>query len=221
MSADDEDPELASLERQVERGSFFTHTLISQFADRVNELEPMLYGLLEVLVQRGVVSAEEVLAAGVASRDALAAHNEHMNTGLGVRVDHEPATEPVPVDCASRLHICKAACCRLSFALTVEEIEGGVVRWDLGQPYFIRHEADGHCTHLDRAGGGCSIYDRRPGVCRQYSCATDDRIWKDFGAMILNQEWLDENARGDEGVVAVGAMMHRPEDILHQIRPRR
>lgn len=215
---DDDDPELAALERQVERSSFFTHTLVSQFADRVNELEPMLYGLIDRLIARGVVTEDEVLAAGTASRDELAERGEAMNPGLAVRVDDAAAT-PVAVDCDRRMPICHAVCCRLSFALTVEEIESGTVRWDLGQPYYIRHEADGRCTHIDRASGGCSIYERRPQVCRTYSCAGDTRIWKDFDRMVLNQEWLDDNL-SDQAPRVVSAMMHRPQDLLRKI-PRR
>ena len=37
------------------------------------------------------------------------------------------------------------------------------------------------------------MYDERPRPCRRYSCATDDRIWKDFERMELNTEWIDAN----------------------------
>jgi hypothetical protein len=37
------------------------------------------------------------------------------------------------------------------------------------------------------------VYADRPGVCRHYSCANDERIWKDFENMELNHEWLDAN----------------------------
>ena len=39
-------------------------------------------------------------------------------------------------------------------------------------------------------------------MCRQYSCVHDERIWKDFDAMIPNDEWLDQHfATGDRGPV--------------------
>jgi Fe-S-cluster containining protein len=214
---DDARDDLARLERQVERGSFYTHSLVSQIADRLNELEPFLYGLIDALVARGVVAQDDIIAAGAQTRDELAEHDEHMNPGLAIRVDDE-STEPVPVDCERRMPICKAVCCKLSFALTVEEIEAGGLRWDLGQPYFIRHEADGHCSHR-ASTGSCTVYDRRPGVCKRYSCAGDERIWKDFDAMVLNTEWLDDNL-GDDGPHLVSAMMHRPEDLLRKVKPR-
>ena len=206
------------LERQVERGSFFTHTLVSSFADRLNELEPILYGLVDALVARGVVDRDALLVACAATRDELAQHEQQINPGLAIRVD-DAGGEPVVVDCARRMPICRSVCCKLSFALTVDEIESGKVRWDLGQPYFIRHEADGHCSHRHAATGGCTIYEHRPGVCKHFSCANDARIWKDFERMELNQEWLDANL-GEERPHLVTALMHPPEDLLRKIRGR-
>ena len=62
--------------------------------------------------------------------------------------------EEPQIDCAARLPICKAACCRLHFALSVEEVErGGPLRWELGHPYFNRHNADGYCHQWDDGCG--------------------------------------------------------------------
>jgi hypothetical protein len=82
---------------------------------------------------------------------------------------------------------------KLDFPLSVEEVETGALAWDLGRPYLIRHEADGLRVHNDRATGGCGVYEDRPCPCRQYCCATDERIWKDFERMELNEEWLEEH----------------------------
>jgi Fe-S-cluster containining protein len=97
------------------------------------------------------------------------------------------------VNCAERLPLCKAICCRLSFPLTADEVQDGRLRWDLGRPYFIRHDARGACVHQDSTTGACGVYDHRPGLCRRYTCATDQRIWKDFDKHVLNHEWLDAN----------------------------
>jgi Fe-S-cluster containining protein len=120
---------------------------------------------------------------------------------------------PVEVDCSARLHICHAACCRLDFALSVEEVEAGKVKWDLGRPYFIRRESDGCCTHLDSASGTCRIYHDRPAVCRGYSCAKDTRIWKDFDNMVLNQEWIDANLGRAPEPHAMAALMHSRDSL--------
>jgi len=185
---------LAQVERQVERGSLFTHTALSTSAERLYETEAMILGLIDTLVGKGVVAEREVADAAKSVRDALHERGEATGAGLVLRVDGEDDKDRfTPVDCAARMHVCRAVCCKLHFALSADEIEGGKVKWDLGQPYHIRQEADGTCTHNDRVTGNCGIYSDRPQICRTYSCANDNRIWKDFDGMVLNQEWIDEN----------------------------
>jgi Fe-S-cluster containining protein len=185
---------LAEVERQLERGGLFTHTALSQNAERLYETEALLMGLLDTLVGRGVVAEQEVTDAAKSVRDALQQRGEAIGAGVVMRIDAEgDKGRATPVDCAARMHVCHAVCCRLHFALSAGEIEGGKVKWDLGQPYHIRQDADGVCSHNDRASGACRIYAERPQTCRSYSCANDDRIWKDFDNLVLNQEWIDAN----------------------------
>jgi Fe-S-cluster containining protein len=189
-----QDVRLAEVERQVERGSLFTHTALSTSAERLYETEALVLGLLDTLVGKGLVGEKEVADAAKGVRDALHERGEATGAGLILRVDSEDDKDAyTPVDCAARMHVCHAVCCKLHFALSAGEIEGGKVKWDLGQPYHIRQEADGTCTHNDLATGNCGVYADRPSICRTYSCANDDRIWTDFDNMVLNQEWIDEN----------------------------
>jgi Fe-S-cluster containining protein len=102
------------------------------------------------------------------------------------------------VDCAARMPVCHAVCCKLSVSLSAAEVETGRLRWDLGHPYRLRREADGRCTHQDRETGWCGVYEDRPRPCRTYTCATDGRIWKDFAAVELNTEWLAAHFGPDE-----------------------
>jgi hypothetical protein len=175
------------LERQVEQGTLFAHSALTQQAARANESDALLNGLAALLVQRGVVSADEL-----GEMVERARPQTERNVQVAVRVD-QVGPEPI-VDCEARLPICKAVCCRLHFALSVEEIESGRLKWELGRPYFNRHNADGYCHRWD---GGCTIYDERPSPCRLYTCEHDERIWKDFAAMELNVEWIDSHL-GDE-----------------------
>jgi hypothetical protein len=192
-----EDP-LHELERQVERGNLFAHGVLTEHAARVNESDALLNGLAALLVQRGVVGADELMAAVESARTQIKAAGRDADVGVAVRVDTD-GPEPV-IDCESRIPVCKAVCCRLRFALTVEEIESGLLKWELGQPYFNRQNPEGYCHRWD---GGCTIYDDRPSPCRLYSCEHDDRIWKDFDAMELNQEWIDEHIRDDPSPVEI------------------
>ena len=119
---------------------------------------------------------------------------ESAHAGISLRVDDVNAVK-TEVDCLSRLPICKAICCKLSFPLNAEEVEGGDIKWDLGRPYYIRQDNEGWCCNRGKEGK-CGIYEGRPGVCKTYTCEGDERIWKDFKGRILNEEWINENLTG-------------------------
>jgi hypothetical protein len=85
-----------------------------------------------------------------------------------------------PIDCAARLALCHAACCRLRVPLTRQDLDEGVVEWDRDQPYLNRQRADGWCVHCDPASRRCTTYEHRPGLCRRFDCRGDGRIWIDF-----------------------------------------
>jgi Fe-S-cluster containining protein len=89
-----------------------------------------------------------------------------------------PKEELPEIDCAALVHLCKARCCTFRFALSHQDLDEGVVRWDEGEPYVIAQEK-GRCVHLD-ARGGCTVYAQRPRPCRVFDCRDDLRIWKDF-----------------------------------------
>jgi Fe-S-cluster containining protein len=199
---------VSDLERQVERGSLFTHTALSTLAQRTYESESLVLGLVDVLIAEGLVEEGAVADAAEAVRTSLDARGETVGPGLALRMD-PPGQEGAvaEVDCAARMHVCHAVCCKLSFALSAPEVEAGKVRWDLGQPYLIRHEEDGLCTHCDRATGACGVYADRPQTCKGYSCAGDKRIWNDFDKMELNHEWIDEHLVEPRPALATTAMV--------------
>ncbi|HEX2054727.1 MAG TPA: YkgJ family cysteine cluster protein [Actinomycetota bacterium] len=110
--------------------------------------------------------------------------------GERYRIDPpNPAPEAV-INCAERVHLCKAVCCKLNFVLTPSEVRSGKVKWDPKLPYLIAHGEDGYCAHLDHSKG-CTIFEDRPALCRRFDCRTDGRVWIDFEGMIPNKEWID------------------------------
>jgi hypothetical protein len=87
--------------------------------------------------------------------------------------------------CDELLHLCRARCCTLSFALSTADLDEGVIRWDYGQPYLIRQrESDGYCVHCDPNSLTCTVHAQRPRVCRSYDCREDARIWIDYAQRI-------------------------------------
>ncbi|HEU5002202.1 MAG TPA: hypothetical protein VFW71_05410 [Actinomycetota bacterium] len=188
---------VGELDRMVERGSLFTHAAFERIAARSTRIERELHDLVGTLRAAGVVPAEVALpegdpAPGGAGEPDGSPEGVPWPT-IAMRAEGARPDPTREVNCGERMHVCHAVCCKLHFALTGGEVDAGAVRFDLGWPYMIRHDRDGYCTHNDRATGFCGVYADRPGICRKYSCAGDERIWKDFDAMELNHEWLDAN----------------------------
>lgn len=208
--------DLARLERQIERGSLFTHTIVSRNANRIHETESFLYGVIDVLIEKGMLTQDEVLQGAAKVRQEMEEKGQTIGPGIALRIEGDGTKQDDfgLVNCSERLHICKAVCCRLHFALTADEVESGKIKWDLGEPYYIRHEPTGCCHHLDPCSKGCSVYENRPGVCRQYSCAQDERIWKDFEKMILNEEWIKENLHASKPRLITAQML--PQKVAYQ-----
>jgi Fe-S-cluster containining protein len=113
----------------------------------------------------------------IRARDTLANQRVSIDTGGISKYEAEGASPP----CAELMPICEARCCTLSFALSTEDLDEGVIRWDYGQPYLIRQRAsDRYCVHNHPDSHGCTVHELRPRVCRVYDCRKDDRIWLDY-----------------------------------------
>lgn len=207
------------LERQLERSGYFTHSSLSNQAERINEIESFLYGLIDTLIDDGKVKKEKLEEVVQKVRTETIERKEHFHAGIAIRVDGKESTKDdfVPVNCDERMHICKGICCKLNFALSVDEIEGGKSKWDLGQPYYIRQKSTGFCTHLDENKRCCSIYNDRPKVCRKYSCANDKRIWANFEKMELNSDWIENNLR-ERKIQLKGVYMIPEEKIEYKVK---
>lgn len=95
------------------------------------------------------------------------------------------------------------------------------LKWDLGRPYQIRHDAAGTCVHNDAETHGCGVYADRPGVCRRYSCANDERIWSDFENMQLNTAWIEENLHATGPRLAHATMVQLQDPVLRPAAGRR
>jgi Fe-S-cluster containining protein len=190
---------LAELERQMERASLFMHACLEAISNRLSQTEEVLVECLEAAgAQVEMVAADTAVADTAAAGDRPPGEEQPPvallpwpTIALRVADEDEPVPASIEVNCAERMPVCQAACCKLSFALSGPEVESGAVKWDLGHPYMVRQDPDGCCGHKDRATGRCGIYADRPSVCRRYSCAGDERIWKDFDRMELNHEWIE------------------------------
>ena len=114
------------------------------------------------------------------------------------------------VDCENRVHLCKAACCKLPLALSKEDIQEGKLRWELHQPYMLAHAPDGHCVHMDRETHRCGVYGQRPIPCRGYDCSKDTRIWLDFENKVINPRINDPDWPANQLLRSYCAPVPRP-----------
>ncbi len=126
-------------------------------------------------------------------------------------VDKYTVESPSP-PCDELIPICKARCCRMSFSLSTQDLDEGVVRFDYGQPYLIKQrQSDGYCVHSGPITRSCGVHAQRPRVCRTFDCRDDARIWADYEKRIpaSTVEAMFEGAtRSHPELVAVSDLLH-------------
>jgi Fe-S-cluster containining protein len=172
-------------DRDLQAGLRLIHEQLDGTHRDTGNLTKDLFALLEVLVDKGVVTLEELASKRLPIAKQIDEEQRLERTvDLGSEADKYDLGALPDIDCPSRLHLCKAKCCSFRFALTAQDLEEGVVKWTLAQPYKIRQDADGWCTHMDRGTKGCGVYEYRPAPCRIYDCRRDDRVWLDFDKRI-------------------------------------
>ena len=188
------------------QGLLYAHTRANMNTIEAHQALATVQALVEVLVERGVLDHDEFEAHREAVSERL--REEFVKKGMSVAIqEHETSKydfqdEP-EIDCENRVHLCGAACCRLSFALSKEDVEEGIVRWELGRPYMIAQGTSRRCVHLDQQSHGCGVYEKRPIPCRKYDCRNDKRVWLDFENRIPNPRLGEERW-------PVGAVEHDP-----------
>lgn len=114
---------------------------------------PFLYALIELLIEKGLLTTEELDERKRQVAERLV--KRFVESGLGLmyqdpEYDKYAFDREADVDCESRLDTCKALCCKLPFALSKQDVEEGIIRWEFGRQYLIAHGDDGYCVRLDR-----------------------------------------------------------------------
>jgi hypothetical protein len=120
----------------------------------VHQANATLHALVELLVDRGVLDVEAFEARCEQASEQL--RRRYLERGMAVAMQEFGVSKyefngGAEIDCENRLPLCKASCCRLPFALSKEDVQEGIVKWDLGQPYINARDDQGYCTHLERA----------------------------------------------------------------------
>jgi hypothetical protein len=124
--------------------AFYTHTRLNANQRKTLEAASFLYALIELLSERGLITIDELDARKAAVVERLKEQIRREGDGAMFqdpeydKYNFEHAAE---IDCANRVHLCHATCCRLPFALSHQDVREGIVHWNLGQPYLISRTA--------------------------------------------------------------------------------
>lgn len=199
------------LRQEVVEGLRYVHHQLGANTGKALETSSFLYALIELLMKKGLLTEQELNEQKVDVAKRLVEKFRELGMGAVFQEQEQDkyafTEKEVTIDCENRIHLCKAACCRLNFALSRQDIEEGVIKWDLGRPYMIAQDADGYCRHLDRKSCRCTVYSNRPVPCRAYDCRKDKRIWTDFENRIVNPnlEELFKNGKNGQGSCKSGS----------------
>jgi hypothetical protein len=171
------------------RGLIYTHNRANANTAAAHEANAAVHALANLLIERGVIDGAAFNARRVEAAENL--RREYVERGMAVAMQEFGISKyqfagGTEIDCENRLPLCKAACCRLPFALSKQDVQEGIVKWDLGQPYLNARDSEGYCIHLTRGTCHCTIYPHRPIPCRGHDCRQDKRIWLDFENRIVN-----------------------------------
>ncbi|MGV0025334.1 YkgJ family cysteine cluster protein [Phormidesmis priestleyi] len=175
-------------------GLAYLHTRVNANAGRTLESAAFVYALIDLLVESGLITVEQIDDRKQQFVDRLLQRYRQHDPGVALQElnqDKYTFAQTAKIDCENRVHLCKAACCKMVFPLSRQDIEEGVIRWELDKPYVIAKGADGYCHHIDRAHLGCGVHAQRPIPCRAYDCRNDDRIWLDFDNRVINPKLTD------------------------------
>jgi Fe-S-cluster containining protein len=184
---------ISTIENDISSGLLYTHTRISDNTKKVLESSSFFYALIELLSEKGLITIEEL--DGRKKQVAERLVRRFTESGLGL-LYHEPESDKYAfaqeavVDCQGRLSICKSICCKLPFALSRQDVEEGIIRWEFGRPYLIKHGHDGYCCHLNMETYRCEVHEQRPVPCRGFNCRDDEKwhVWLDYDLAVFNQD---------------------------------
>lgn len=190
-------PNFKSNITDIASGLSYTHSRITYNTRKTLESSSFLYALIELLDEKGILSISEIDERKKKVAARLVRKFEESRIGLLYQDPEEDKytfDKNPDIDCRNCLPTCKAICCKLPFALSRQDVQEGVVRWEFGRPYLIAHDADGYCVHLNRETYRCSAYDHRPVPCRGFSCLNNKKwpVWKNFKKKELNPEFEEQ-----------------------------
>src|SRR5689334_12445797 len=117
----------------VQRGLIYTLNRANANTTEVHETRATVEALAALLVDSGLVDAEALARRRQEAAEGL--RGRYVERGMAVAMMDYGVSKygfagGVAIDCEDRMPLCRAACCRLPFALSREDVQEGIVRWD-------------------------------------------------------------------------------------------
>ncbi len=143
---------LSKIYNDLSFGLLYTHIRINDNTKKTLEAASFLYALIELLSEKVILTIEYLDERKRKVAESLV--KKFTESGIGLlyqdpEYDKYTFEHEACVDCESRLPVCKAICCKFPFALSRQDVEEGIIRWEFGRPYLIAHDVDDYWVHLD------------------------------------------------------------------------
>lgn len=198
---------LSKITEELSAGLLYTHTRINDNTKKILESTSFLYSLIELLNEKGILTIEELDERKKQVAERLVRRFAESGMGLMYQdpeYDKYKFEHAACVDCQGQLEVCKATCCKLPFALSRQDVEEGIVRWEFGRPYLIAHGTDGYCVHVNRETFQCTVHEHRPVPCKGFDCRDNKKwkVWQDFDRKILDPELNEQINESNENAYA-------------------
>jgi Fe-S-cluster containining protein len=170
-----------SLREDLNSGLCHLHFLSMQSKHDLVDITSRFFALMEELVANGQIDLRTYDERRLRLREKEETRlQQRAHVQVADPVDKYKLEDLPQIDCQSRIHLCKARCCKLTFPLSFQDLDERIVQWNYSNPYQIRQKPDGYCVHNNSGSGHCCVYENRPAICRTYDCRNDKRIWLDF-----------------------------------------
>lgn len=170
-----------SLRNDLDAGLRHLHFMGMQTKHDLVDVTSRAFALIEELVANGQLDLQSFEERRLRLQQKEEGRlQERAHVLVDNTVDKYGLKELAQIDCKSRLDLCKARCCRLTFPLSFQDLDEGIVKWNYSNPYLIRQKDNDYCMHHDCDSRLCLVYENRPATCRTYDCRNDKRIWIDF-----------------------------------------
>ncbi len=200
------------LMKDIAKGFLYNHTRINANTVKTLEATSFLYALVELLNEKGIISIDELDEKKKQVAERLV--KSFIESGIGLlyqdpEEDKYTFEHEANVDCLSRLHICKSICCKFPFALSKQDVDEGIIRWEFGRPYLIAHDTNGYCVHMDRKTYNCTVRENRPVPCRGFTCENNQKwhVWNDYEAKVINQEMIEKINQDNNKIYAISTLI--------------